>query len=342
MISEERKAFYLIKYKLDKEIAGNKISILQIAKRFNIDKNLAYKYSEIAREKNLFKTRYKFNYPKIVRIENEIKNSFRSLKDVCISENQQKRKKLSEQLAETGCWYINRLLKNKMTITISGGETLKEWVSCFNPENPFKEKREVSICTLNTDLMKSGEKGMPFVLSSTITTNLSEKFSKANYKFTLYSYDVAECLTRESKRYHLGKNSKCNCPKVVKMAEMSDLVILGIGTIKDDSTYMKYLKHCRVDIKHLLDKGVVGDIANFAITKKGEIILGGLEERMITLSLETLKRITKTKHEKYVVAMAGGEDKIDSIIGALKSELINILIIDEDTAYKIRDNIKIY
>ena len=50
---------------------------------------------------------------------------------------------------------------------------------------------------------------------------------------------------------------------------------------------------------------------------------------MIGLTLEEIKTIP------HVVGVAGGNLKIESILGALRTRIINVLIIDEKTAQEV-------
>lgn len=47
------------------------------------------------------------------------------------------------------------------------------------------------------------------------------------------------------------------------------------------------------------------------------------------MSLEQLRKV------RYVMAVAGGENKIDAIIGALKGIIVNIIITDNKTTEAI-------
>ncbi|MBT2696615.1 hypothetical protein J7E79_04165 [Bacillus sp. ISL-40] len=51
-----------------------------------------------------------------------------------------------------------------------------------------------------------------------------------------------------------------------------------------------------------------------------------MNNRVIGISLEELKKIKK------VIAVVEGEHKAESVLGALRGQFINVLIIDEQTA----------
>ena len=61
----------------------------------------------------------------------------------------------------------------------------------------------------------------------------------------------------------------------------------------------------------------------------GKIVNEEMNSIILSISLEELKQIDR------VIAVAGGENKIESILGALNTGAIDILVTDEDTAIKV-------
>ena len=73
-------------------------------------------------------------------------------------------------------------------------------------------------------------------------------------------------------------------------------------------------------------QGAVGDICLRFFDQMGKPIKSTLNSRVINIELETLKRVG------HVVAVAGGPGKVPAILGALRSQRINALITDRQTA----------
>lgn len=67
-------------------------------------------------------------------------------------------------------------------------------------------------------------------------------------------------------------------------------------------------------------------IANRFIDSKGQPVQSELNERIIGISLEQLRRVHR------VVGVAGGKEKIEAIYAALFGKLLNVLITDQETA----------
>ena len=79
----------------------------------------------------------------------------------------------------------------------------------------------------------------------------------------------------------------------------------------------------------LQDAGAVGEISYRFYDKDGKPVETPLNERVIGISLEDLKKAGR------VIALAGGESKTQAIAGALKLGVIDVLVTDRFTAARL-------
>ena len=79
----------------------------------------------------------------------------------------------------------------------------------------------------------------------------------------------------------------------------------------------------------LHDAGAVGEISYRFYDKDGKPEETPLNERVIGISLEDLKRTDR------VMALAGGESKTQAIAGALKLGVIDVFVTDKFTAARL-------
>ena len=84
-----------------------------------------------------------------------------------------------------------------------------------------------------------------------------------------------------------------------------------------------------VDSEKLISEGAVGDICGSYIDINGHLCHSTLNDKMIAISLEELKRIPT------VIGVAAGEKKADVILGALRGRYIDVLITDEKAAISV-------
>lgn len=119
-------------------------------------------------------------------------------------------------------------------------------------------------------------------------------------------------------------------PYVVEAVEMfkkMTLCLVGIGSVEpSDMLASSGNVFSAEELNALREKGAVGDICMRFFDADGRPVLNGLNERVIGLNLEELRRIRRC------VGVAGGKRKIAAIRGAMVGGYINVLITDIHTA----------
>jgi DNA-binding transcriptional regulator LsrR (DeoR family) len=108
------------------------------------------------------------------------------------------------------------------------------------------------------------------------------------------------------------------------------LALVGIGSL----TPSKLLAasgnvFTEVELEELKEVGAVGDICLRFFDADGVPVASTLDQRVIGLDLERLKR------PKRSVGLAGGPRKYEAILGALRGRFINVLITDRFTAERL-------
>lgn len=82
----------------------------------------------------------------------------------------------------------------------------------------------------------------------------------------------------------------------------------------------------------VLARGAVGDIALRFFDQYGQYVPSEMNERVIGINLENLKAIPR------LVGVAGGPTKVHAIRGALRGEVVDVLITDRATAEALLEN----
>ena len=114
--------------------------------------------------------------------------------------------------------------------------------------------------------------------------------------------------------------------RVMGMAQMSDIAMVGIGSLVPTSKFEEFGHNSQKELDNLKKYGAVGEMHGEYFNAVGEPLEMEHHQRLISISLESLRKI------KHVVGVAGGPDKIDAIRAALKGGFIHSLITDEKTA----------
>ncbi|MDO8969117.1 MAG: sugar-binding domain-containing protein, partial [Saprospiraceae bacterium] len=85
----------------------------------------------------------------------------------------------------------------------------------------------------------------------------------------------------------------------------------------------------RTELDGLLQNGAVGDIALRFFDIQGQPVQSEIDQRVIGITFAQLKRTRR------VVGISGGVEKFQSVLGALRGKLINVLITDSINAEKL-------
>lgn len=206
--------------------------------------------------------------------------------------------------------YIENLVKKGgLKIALSWGRTIQSVIE----EMP----------KINTDgnivfpLFGATDSENLYFSSNELVRTMADKIgAKAKYAWFPYITDnVEECEI-------LKKFSFYN--SVQDLWGNSDIVVLGIGNTDILKIFAKSFGYSE---KHI---DVVGDIATHFFDDKGEII--NIYQNTLCASVENIKNSRET------IAVAFGDGKAMAISAALKTKMINTLIIDEYTAKKILEN----
>jgi len=115
--------------------------------------------------------------------------------------------------------------------------------------------------------------------------------------------------------------------RAMSMFDHLDIAFVGIGTPAPESLLGSILSS--TELKALLQNGAVGDIALRFFDIQGQPVQSEMDQRVIGITFAQLKRTRR------VVGISGGAEKFQSVLGALRGKLINVLITDSINAEKL-------
>jgi DNA-binding transcriptional regulator LsrR (DeoR family) len=108
-----------------------------------------------------------------------------------------------------------------------------------------------------------------------------------------------------------------------------DTVYVGIGSIATNPVLNDGHSLPEGTLDELVAAGAVGDIALRFFDSAGAPVRSTLDDRILGISAEQLHKVPR------VVAVAGGPDKAEAILAALRAKLVDVLITDHDTAEEL-------
>lgn len=295
-----------------------------ISKKLNISRATVSRTLSRAKKEGIVKIQINYPSENTIDLEKSIEKEF-GLKEVLIAveaEGINKDYAISLQASE----YLARILKNNMKLGINWGRSMKNLITTFEKEG------------YNKSINVKGVEIIPF-----LGTNNSFDEKSESLRLT-YSNFLAIKMGQliDGKIYNLSapmvvSNSKAkevimNEPDVKRVLEKSktcDVAILGIGPIDKDGSLFVLMEDGEEMAEKLRQKNAVGEVIGRAYNKQGDIIHSELDDRIIGVTLEELKKIP------LKIGVAYGKHKVESIKAALRGSLIDVLVTDRDTAEQL-------
>jgi deoxyribonucleoside regulator len=117
--------------------------------------------------------------------------------------------------------------------------------------------------------------------------------------------------------------------ETLEIAKRADIVMFGVGLVSTESLLWQSGFLGPKEAAKLKKAGAVGAICGRFFNDQGKQCWQALADRTIGLSLNELKKI------KHKILIAVGKEKLQAILGALEGNLVDVLIVDKETAHRL-------
>ncbi len=275
----------------------------EIAESLTLSRMKVIKYLDIAKANNIIQ--FKINLDKFVNmdLQNKIKKQYK-LQDIYIvpaSNNHS-----IDSLTKAAAQYIEDRITSDTMINVGYGQAVSRTLGHLNISTKYK----VTFVSL------SG--GVRFYIPTAVESS-SDYYTNPNYNH----YIMPAPLLVSSKQLAEQLIHEKPIKKIFEMIPYSTITIIGIGAVNERATIVKegYLNTNEMEIYKSM--GAVGDLLSQFYDINGNVLDLKLHKQLISTDINLLKSLN------HVVAVAGGLEKREAIIGALKGGYINVLITDE-------------
>lgn len=116
-------------------------------------------------------------------------------------------------------------------------------------------------------------------------------------------------------------------------ARAADVMVVGLGSLESDQLYVQAGLIDARDLDAVRGRAV-GDICGRFFDINGQAVATPFDSRVVGIALSDMARAAAA------VGVAGGPDKIDPLIGALRGRHINVLISDEHTISQLIERLE--
>ncbi|MEP3277691.1 MAG: sugar-binding transcriptional regulator [Stappiaceae bacterium] len=108
------------------------------------------------------------------------------------------------------------------------------------------------------------------------------------------------------------------------------MAIVGIGAVEPSGMLARSGNiFSTKELAELADAGAVGDLSLRFFDREGKSVKTPLNDRVIGMSMEELAKVER------VIGLAGGSSKTDAILGALRADVLDVLVTDRFTAKRL-------
>lgn len=244
-------------------------------------------------------------------LERNIEKKY-NLREVIIADDDADEDNLKKNIAKVCAEYLQRIVRTDDKIGVSMGTTLRHISKYINP-NP---KLNVTLIPLIGGVGQTQIEIHPNQVVMDLARAFRGDFKLLHAPAVVSSIDIKNSFLKEE-----------SIEKVLDIGKDVNIAILGIGSpIIEKSTMMSSGYFGIDDIGKFKKQGAVGDICLQFYDINGSFKEFEFNKRVIGVGIEKIKKIDT------VIGVAGGEEKIEAVVGALKGKLINVLVTNYSNA----------
>lgn len=118
---------------------------------------------------------------------------------------------------------------------------------------------------------------------------------------------------------------------ILDLAARADIALLGIGLLNENAALVKNEILARDEYETLAGQGAVGDISFRFFNRQGQYFKSVLDNRIVGISAEQLHKIP------YKIGIAGGREKHEAVLAAVRGRLVDVLVTDYQTGKRIME-----
>ncbi|MFE7062679.1 sugar-binding transcriptional regulator [Sutcliffiella sp. NPDC057660] len=278
----------------------------EIAKTLEISRTKVVRLLERARMEGVVQFHIRGMGTNCLSMEKEFKDAF-SLANAFIIPTPPNMEDLSDSLSRAASQYLHHKLQPDDLIGLGWGKAVSRTIDYLT----LDPNLNVCVVTLTG--------GVNYYLHNRSSTDRGmEKFHHISIipaPFLASSEEMAESFLSEP-----------SIKEILELGTLSKYILVGIGGVSPDATIIQEEKMTLNELTFIKQQHAVGDILGQFYDREGKVIALPHHKRLIGLNINRLKEMNN------VLAVAGGEKKLDAIYGALKGGYIHTLVTDETTA----------
>lgn len=287
----------------------------EIAKAVGVTRSMISRMLTEARESGIVDIRIQRPLQADPELESLLKETF-GLKDVfVVITSHRNGERLTRTLGNAGARMLARYLAPQKVLGLAWGTTISATVDAFEVPEPMPVKVVQLVGAMGARNMEYDGHD----LVSRITEKLGGEAYYLNAPYLCQNPEMAKALLKTK-----------SIRETISIGKKTDVALLGIGTtsLEHSSFYLAgYVT--RRELDDLRKSGAIGDVCGLHFDINGLPACDEFCERLVSIRRQDLLAIPVR------LGVAGGEGKADAILGALRSNYVNVLVIDSKAARKV-------
>ncbi|MBO9403318.1 sugar-binding transcriptional regulator [Shimia sp. R9_3] len=216
-----------------------------------------------------------------------------------------------QQVGRAAASHLLETLRDGDVIAITGGKAVSATVEALEAERAF----DVTVVPLT-----GGIQGKYYTDVNHLATQMADRLGGKTML-------LHAPLFAESREQREMLEQVSSIREVLDLARRADLAVVGIGSIEPEgSSYYDLHPVPEADRKMLMGMGVTGEFLAHLIHIDGSLSNYALNSRLVSVSPPDLAQSTR------VIGVSAGAQKVLPIRAVLNGKFLNSLILDEDTA----------
>lgn len=240
-------------------------------------------------------------------LQDKLRDKLGIRKVILVPGSYDKNNSLLKDVAKSGSEYFLDILKDKDTVSMTGGSTMLAFAENIKTDKKFNNV---------TIVPARGSMGINVETQSNNIVSIASKKLNCDYRLLNVPDELGEkamkTLTKEPE-----------IKTTLDSIEKTEILVFGVGRADEMATRRNLTKE---KVEEILSKGAVGEAFGYYFNQEGEIVY---KLNTVGIDLETFKQVKDT------IAVLAGTRKAEALIAISKINKNIVLISDEESAHRI-------
>lgn len=287
----------------------------EIAKTIGVTRSMVSRLLTDARENGIVEIRVQRPLQSDPELENKLKEQFGLADAFVVLTSHRSGDRLLRKLGTAGARMLGRYVSPHITLGLAWGTSISATVDAFEAAQQIPVKVVQLVGAMGARITEYDG----HYLVRRMAEKLGGEAYYLNAPYLCQNAQVASALL-ETK----------GVKETISIAKKTDVALLGIGTtVPEHSSFFLAGYVTRGELDELRGEGSVGDVGGLHFDIQGQPTCDSFCNRLVSISRKDLLSIPVR------LGVAGGEWKADAILGALRSNYVNVLVIDSLTARRV-------